>query len=244
MPQSLKELVDQLGIRKDKATKLEAGGAGIGCYFEVNPYDFLQRAEDDYEEGGASAYLNSITNAKRAIHCQIDQVWATFGFEFRRLSLPRKTELLVQLGFIAPRILRKVNQSRNFLEHEYAVPNQEQIEESLDLASLFIESTRKHLDFFMDEFSIGNNDEIVDEFHFKNELSFGFNEKNQTFLVRAYTSVQPEMIKSESPQLIGKICLDAKQRSFKDVIRLAVARTHGTRIERALDSFFSNLESI
>ncbi|MEA2075447.1 MAG: hypothetical protein U9O85_06905 [Euryarchaeota archaeon] len=41
-------------------------------------------------------------------------------------------------GIIAPQILKKINDKRNLLEHEFKKPSLEQVEDALDVATLFI----------------------------------------------------------------------------------------------------------
>jgi hypothetical protein len=89
----------------------------------------------------------------------------------------------VNLGFVAPRILKGVTQARNVSEHQYAAPSMEQVEEALDLAALFIEAINRHLDNFNNEFNIGNSDEKVDPCHCARELSFEFDDREKRFRV-------------------------------------------------------------
>jgi len=50
---------------------------------------------------------------------------------------------------ISPRILIKINQKRNLLEHEYIRPTKNDIEDALDVAILFISYTDKFLLYAM-----------------------------------------------------------------------------------------------
>jgi hypothetical protein len=243
MYQDLRELVNKLEIKREKAIKLESGGIGLEHQFEINPDDFLQRAEDDYEQGDSAALLNSITNSKRAIHCQIDQALAVFGFNVRNWNFTRKTELFERLGFVAPRMLRKINRVRNALEHEYTLPIESEVEEALDLAILFVNATCRHLEPFMGEFNIGNIDERVDEFHFSKELRIQFYDEQKSYTVQAAIGVTPESLGSAG-SIIGEIYLDAKHEVFKDLIYLTVAGNRENKVEKALNAFFDNLEGI
>ena len=101
----------------------------------LSPEEFLAQAESDFEIGGQSALLNSITNAKRAIQCQIDQWVLALGLN--AVQKKKKIELLNQIGY-APRIFKKVMDSRNLLEHEYKTPTIQDVEDALDLAWLFV----------------------------------------------------------------------------------------------------------
>ena len=83
--------------------------------FDIEPEDFLGRAEDDYQQGGTSASLNSINNSKRAIYSKMGQALVWLGFDARRLKVLNKVELLGSLGFVTPRILKRVTTPRNYL---------------------------------------------------------------------------------------------------------------------------------
>ena len=47
--------------------------------------------------------------------------------EKKRWGFPKKIEALTRLGILAPRILNKINRTRNLLEHEFTKPNDEQV---------------------------------------------------------------------------------------------------------------------
>ncbi|WKW32699.1 hypothetical protein KIH13_01600 [Pseudomonas viridiflava] len=117
------------------------GGGDFGMTeLKVSPIEFLTLAEDDFERGGLAALVNATTNAKRAIVCQLDQLLISFGYPSLRWNVPKKIERLRALGLLAPSLLRKVVDIRNILEHEYATPELEKVEEALDTASLFVMS--------------------------------------------------------------------------------------------------------
>jgi len=117
------------------------GGGGFGMTeLKTSPIEFLTLAEEDFERGGLAALVNATTNAKRAIVCQLDQLLISFGYPSLRWNVPKKIERLRALGLLAPSLLRKVVDIRNILEHEYATPELEKVEEALDVASLFVMS--------------------------------------------------------------------------------------------------------
>jgi hypothetical protein len=53
-------------------------------------------------------------------------------------NIPRKLDFISQGGVVAPRTLRKVNALRNCLEHDYATPSRQEVEDALDIATLFV----------------------------------------------------------------------------------------------------------
>lgn len=115
------------------------GGGGFTLFnLKTSPVEFLSLAEDDYQRGGLSALVNATTNAKRAIVSQMDQLLISFGYDSFRWNVPRKVEKLRALGLLAPSLLRKAVTLRNLLEHEYETPSLSEVEEALDVASLFV----------------------------------------------------------------------------------------------------------
>jgi len=117
------------------------GGGDFGMTdLQISPTDFLTLAEEDFERGGLVALVNATTNVKRAIVGQLDQLLISFGYPSLRWNVPRKIERVRALGLLAPSLLRKVVDMRNFLEHEYVTPELKNVEEALDIASLFVMS--------------------------------------------------------------------------------------------------------
>jgi hypothetical protein len=151
----LRSLFIELGIDRMKAKKLISGGTSLHHPFEVSAEDFIQQAEDDFELKGSAATLNAISNANRAIHAQIDEMLSALGYKFKNWRFDKKIALFQEMGFVAPRILKRISDARNILEHEYARPKLEQVEEAIDLAALFVGSAKRHSELWEHEFSIG-----------------------------------------------------------------------------------------
>jgi hypothetical protein len=134
-----------------------SGGGSFGmANLKTSPVEFLSLAEDDFERGGLAALVNATTNAKRAIVSQLDQLLISFGYQSLRWNVPKKIERLRALGLLAPSVLRKVVDMRNILEHEYSTPELKEVEEALDIASLFVMSASAMFSPFDDvlEFSL------------------------------------------------------------------------------------------
>lgn len=200
---------------------------------EVDPYDFLMLAEEDWERGGAAAELNAITNAKRAIVAQMDQALLSFGYPATRWNIPKKIDVLNSLGLVAPRILRRVSSNRNLLEHEYRRPSANDIEDAIDLAALFVASIKPVFTMFGDAFLVGNSDEQINEFSFERELSFAILGSVTPLTFCVYATRQGE--------ILGKTTLDWTQREFPAVVRLALATDRDFKLDEALEHFCSVL---
>jgi hypothetical protein len=109
----------------------------------LGPRDFLAFAiEDSVRLDDKRHLINCLGNCKRAIDSQTDRLIRSLGFlplsRKERWSIPKKFSFVSETGVVAPRILQKVNRLRNRLEHEFAAPSKEQVEDALDIASLFI----------------------------------------------------------------------------------------------------------
>lgn len=239
----LKTLISTLGIDSTRAIILPSGGDYLHHSFDVNPEDFLEQAELDYESGGNAALLNSITNAKRAIRSQIDEALYYLGFDAKKMKIQRKIELLREIGIIAPRILRKVDDSRNLLEHEYITPKIQEVEEALDLANLFVEAMSRGI--LGSEFVMGNEDEFIEDTveDFLNRIIFQFDVKNKFFKVsgnRAIPSSQSSPV-TEYTWLKDNVVIANPDPMYIHVLRMAIAveKDYETRKKKAVLDFFA-----
>ena len=107
----------------------------------MSPAQYLEFAEKDLRIGGTRGLVNSLTNSKRAIDCQIYNLLSSLGLP-EPYSFPARLEKLHALGLVAPRIIRKIVQLRNVLEHEYYKPTQAEVEDALDITALFVATLR------------------------------------------------------------------------------------------------------
>lgn len=117
--------------------------------FDVKPCDFLSFAEIDLTANYTHNLINALSNAKRALDCQLDTLLIGFGFydeaKSRMWSFPKKIEKIKELGILAPRVLNKINRTRNLMEHSFVKPDRAAVEDFVDIASLFLASTDKYI---------------------------------------------------------------------------------------------------
>ena len=87
----------------------------------------------------------------------MDSLLIGFGLSERskKWRFPQKIDFLNKVGVISPRILTKINKKRNLLEHEYRNPTEEEVEDALDVAILFINYTNKYLFQAIFDFGFG-----------------------------------------------------------------------------------------
>lgn len=150
--------------------------------FDISPKNFLKYAEYDLNNEYEHHLINSLSNIKRAIDCQFDSLFYGFGLlkksVQKKWTFPMKMSSLNDLGVISPRILRKINRKRNLLEHEYVLPNKNDVEDALDVAILFIAYTEKFLFNAVTEFGFYYERSIYEiKLDYENNI-ISFNERN------------------------------------------------------------------
>jgi len=137
-------LVDFLLSLMDKSLTI---GEKKGSPFEITAEQFLDFAIEDLKNDSSHSRINALGNVKRAIESRIDQIFFSACLHVKsqkeRWDFPKKIEILAELGVIAPKILRRINRQRNLLEHEYVIPKKDDVEDAIDVATLFIAYTDK-----------------------------------------------------------------------------------------------------
>ena len=116
-------------------------------FYEICAEDFLEFAKEDSKGQNLRSLVNALGNAKQAIECRIDTLLCNFCLhkksEKEGWNLPKKIEVLRELGIVAPDILRRKNKKRNELEHQYVKPTKEDVDDALDVATLFLSATNE-----------------------------------------------------------------------------------------------------
>ena len=123
-------------------------GSTVLIPFNVNPEEYIEYARSDFKENQNRGLINALSNAKRALHCQLDVILYVFGlFEKSRRknwNFPTKLELINKLIPSAPKLLNKINRKRNLLEHDYIVPDKNEVEDFIDIVELFQQATNRY----------------------------------------------------------------------------------------------------
>jgi hypothetical protein len=96
----LRRLFDMFELREHAIAKSESGGSHLSSSFPQDAEDFLHSAEDAFE---LEKYGGALTDAKRAIHCEIDEVMACLGYPWKKTGLRKKLDTIKRCGFAAPR---------------------------------------------------------------------------------------------------------------------------------------------
>jgi hypothetical protein len=125
----------------------------VSSKIEVYPFSYLEYAKTDIAiEISRRTIVNSLSNAKRAFHFQVDIICDCLGWgkqkALKNSGFPAKLEYLSKCGVISPNILLKLNRVRNSVEHEYTAPGEEELRDYIDIVELFLMATKTLMDQF------------------------------------------------------------------------------------------------
>ncbi|MDK2981975.1 MAG: hypothetical protein PWQ55_2322 [Chloroflexota bacterium] len=237
--QDISELMYLTGINNKNLKFFDEGGAYLPVYeLDTDPYEFLRQAEMDYERGGLSSEINSITNSKRAIHCQTDQAIYTLGYTPHR-DYRKNIDLLEKLGIVTPRIIKKVSDSRNLLEHEYKKPSEEQILEALDLAYLYVYSIKPLLHNITGDFILANGDERIDIFNYRRYISFSTDKRGSKLSceICAFEIIKQSKERNLPLQskLLKGIYISSDSSIFSEIMHILVDNSRGFNPNKSIE---------
>lgn len=116
----------------------------------ISPAKYLSFSKKDLEvEKSERTLINAISNAKRALHLQVETISKAFGFKFRKsknnVNFHDYLEYCEKCGVLTPKILKSINKIRNAVEHEYYIPTEIETEEFIDIIELFLAATDKYV---------------------------------------------------------------------------------------------------
>lgn len=119
----------------------------------ASPRYYLNYARKDLSESNTSRNrVNALSNAKRALHFQIDIITRALGIQklYNKsiINFPQKLSFCKDCGVTSPSILQKLNKVRNKLEHEYSIPTKTQVSDYLDIVELFLAATDRIVNQF------------------------------------------------------------------------------------------------
>ncbi|WMO23924.1 hypothetical protein NI374_06680 [Vibrio parahaemolyticus] len=119
---------------------------------ETTPRVYLDFAIEDFEssseEKQSRTLVNALSNAKRALHLQVETIAKSLGFVQQKRGFPNFHAYLgfcEKCGVVTPRILKKLNTVRNAVEHEYYIPTESETEDFIDVVELFLAATDKFI---------------------------------------------------------------------------------------------------
>ncbi|QJX47370.1 hypothetical protein HMJ29_10640 [Hymenobacter taeanensis] len=173
-------MVDLLAICKDckidfsKTVVICNDPGGTANYLHIRPKEFTRYAKEDFLCRDNRALINAISNAKRAIDCQIDTAFNHFGisfdtipsaahdycnhFNFSNKDLPLKLRLIQSMSFTPSGLLSNIRNLRNKLEHYYEIPSEREVQDAIELAELFVLSMEHKISYIERGLIISSSD--------------------------------------------------------------------------------------
>lgn len=129
------------------------GFSSISINENITPQTYIKFAIQDFEsDQGNRSNVNAFANAKRAVHFQTDIISKAFGIgclpEKQRDNFPKKISFCEKCGIVGSRILNKFNKIRNKIEHEYYLPQNDEVENIIDVVKLFLAATARFISLF------------------------------------------------------------------------------------------------
>ncbi len=168
-------------IEKPSACFLSNSYDSVDVPFPISSLEYLKFAEEDLKEDSERGRVNALSNAKRSLDARIESILIGFGFhrtaKAENWKMPKKLAFLTNLGILAPRVLTKLNRTRNLIEHEFHCPTREQVEDFVDVVALFNESTKVYLNH------LPNQAEVCDESDYETWFSFNFRRSDAKILL-------------------------------------------------------------
>lgn len=232
----LKTFIAGLGFEWSTMSLSMGSDCAFDTEFSISPDEFISFAKIDLLQPDKHGLVNALSNAKRAIACQTDTILNSLvGIELKRLNLPYKLQLLQEMGVVAPRILEKVNILRNFLEHEYELPERAKVEEAVDIAELFVAACSKPLRAFPEEMYIATNEEYLKSGHSPpNCLYVEFVLGQKFFIVKCF----------KDGSVIGLLNITPRDwQEFCALMRLAISAHPYRGEEKAIKAFLDSLHT-
>jgi len=175
------------------------GGSSKSLDFDIEPRDFLKFAKSDFKTQERKGYINALSNAKRAIDCQIDSAFAMFGITYDKIpkisqniidletfdnaDLAYKLKLIKALGFAPSGLISKTRLLRNKLEHYYQEPQKDEISEAIELAELFILSIESRTRIIEENFFLTDKKNYITDWEYNNYIQFQFYFDKKEFIL-------------------------------------------------------------
>ncbi|HBJ1650196.1 TPA: hypothetical protein LA460_002387 [Clostridium botulinum] len=178
----LKDFKERIKIRwNDFQVVIDDSSWDASIKFNIKPDDFLVFAKDDYKIMDKKGLVGALSNSKRAIDCQVDWIISYLGYDYLNFNDSKYPEIkllidefesnlkihknssiklrFIQALEIAPIFLiSQIRIIRNKLEHEYVLPNSNEVREAIEVAELFINATQNIIiNKFSTDVYIGNH---------------------------------------------------------------------------------------
>lgn len=111
-----------------------------------DPRTYLGFAQEDLAGADCPRVrINALSNAKRALHLQVETLTGALGYAQWESDgpqgFPRRLRFASQFGLVQPKILEKINGLRNDVEHEYIDPACSVVQDYVDVVTLYLDAS-------------------------------------------------------------------------------------------------------
>lgn len=213
--------------------------------FQIDAKNFLSFAYEDYASGTLRGKVNALSNAKRAIDCQIDTILSAFGYNLTQTFSEKifadfvqnyqdqnkpfqaspKLKLLHAIDIAPFNLLEKLRKIRHDLEHEYRLPEKEDnIQDIIDVAELFIGYSENLLRNFIEFYFFSDTKEYLSDedyddsdVDYKRGIKITYDNQNNTFIFDGY----------DNSQYLGNAIIDINNEFYLSLLKLHIALTKG-----------------
>ena len=122
----VKDIV-QIILRTDEIERDGSNGSNISIpIYDISSEEFLEFAENAIASETKEGMVNTISNLKRALDCEMDMFFESINvkriFDKKNLKFEKKSQFLADIGLFPIQTINKLNFMRNKLEHEYKTP--------------------------------------------------------------------------------------------------------------------------
>lgn len=142
----------------------------------ISPKEYLEFADKDLLLANTHGLVNALSNAKRAINCQITSLLAVLGLQ-NASDLQTKIQRFEEIGILTPRVSKKISSLESLLENQFSKPGMEEVEDAINIATLFVDATDKVFREFMVSWW------VIKEESEKQNNTYHYKEGNKTFIV-------------------------------------------------------------
>jgi hypothetical protein len=249
--EKLKKIIQTVGLDWSNTVIEWDSGSPLQYNFDVNPVTFLKFAYKDLQNRDNYGIVNAVTNAKRAIDCEVDKFTTSIGYSsdklpknvrdfnkqnnrlYESIKVPPKFQLLRSLGIAPITIICKIRDMRNLLEHQYQLPKESEASEAVEIAELFICTVEYALNNFRDMVWIYDNKNPFQEGHPINALLLNYDDG--VFTVIGYKN-------GDKTNDINDIIIKNTNELFLELLRFVFAVGTDRNIDFALWNFLRLIE--
>lgn len=249
MADNLLQLIKDTKIDLTKAFLVPSSGHGyLESKFDIKPKDFLRFARQDIKQDDDRGFINGLTNAKRAIDCQVDEALDKCAIKHDNFSddindfldyfeldndVPIKLKIIHALNLAPSLLISKTRTLRNQLEHIYKKPSKAKVKEAIDVADLFIRSIEGKFNSLTNDFGLTDEKNYVHNNHcdFKNGLFFSFDTDKLHFTIN-------KIIDTKSA---SRTTFNVKDKGYYGILRLMLSIGDDPELEESLKATLKHI---